>query len=224
MKIKDSNSFCEQFFAKFLENGFGALPKRELEIYLLHLLLEDGQFKNEKGLIDFHEMSLALKMTETKVRNLVYEIELKYQKPIDFSNALINLVEKQSYEVDLSRNAIKFAIQSPLLKQAFEYEVRKLGGVSDGSFAKHLITIKAETFAKLLNRLYGDQVDSKILDRIAVQLKENETPKAGLFRLFAEEFVKTSGGKTAEMIFDNLSPIAWLKALRVRSEVETSSE
>lgn len=68
IKINDANSFCEQFLVKFLENGFGALPKRELDVFLLFLLLEDGQFKNGNEEIDFHEMSLALKMTETKVR------------------------------------------------------------------------------------------------------------------------------------------------------------
>ncbi|MBO1926349.1 hypothetical protein J3998_02060 [Thiomicrorhabdus sp. 6S2-11] len=111
-----------------------------------------------------------------------------------------------------------------MLKQAFEYEVRQLGGISDGSFAKHLVTIKEETFAKLLNHLYGEAVNDTLMNRVSVQLKDNETPKAGLFRLFAEEFVKTSGGKTAEMIFDNLSPIEWLKALTDRKEVETLSE
>jgi hypothetical protein len=127
-------------------------------------LLEDGQFKNENDVIDFHELSMALKMTETKVRNLVYEQELKYQPPIDFSNALIELFEKQSFEVDPPRYDIKFAVQSPRLKQAFEYQVRKLGGVIDGSFAKHLVVIKVDTFSKLLKRLYGDQVKSQILD------------------------------------------------------------
>jgi len=198
------------------------MPKRELEVYLLHLLLEDGQFKNENDAIDFHEMSLALKITEAKVRNLVYEIELKYQQPMGFSQALIELVEKQSYEVDQSRKAIKFWIQSPLLKQAFEYEVRQLGGISDGSFAKHLVMIKEATFAKLLNRLYGMSVNDELLNRVSVQLKENETLKAGLFRLFAEEFVKTSGGKTAEMLFDSLNPVAWLKTLQ-RSKIETET-
>lgn len=169
-------------------------------------------------------MALALKMTETKVRNLVYEIELKYQQPIDFSHALIGLVEKQCNEVDKARREIKFSIQSPLLKQAFEYEVRQLGAISDGSFAKHLVTIKVETFSKLLNRLHGKAVNDELINRVTVQLKENETSRAGLFRIFAEEFVKTSGGKTAEMIFDNSSPIEWVKVLRGSNEMESPSE
>jgi DNA-directed RNA polymerase specialized sigma24 family protein len=46
-----------------------------------------------------------------------------------------------------------------------------------------LVVIKVDTFSKLLKRLYGDQVKSQILDWIAVQLKENQTPKVWLFRL-----------------------------------------
>ena len=92
-KINNSNAFSDCFMARFLENGFGALSKRELEVYLLHLLLEDGQFKNEIGEIDYHEMSLALRISETKVRNLVYEIELKYAPLETFYQSLIELIE-----------------------------------------------------------------------------------------------------------------------------------
>jgi hypothetical protein len=53
------------------------MAKRELEVYLLHLLLEDGQFVNRDGEIDYHEMSLTLRISEAKVRNLVYAAELK---------------------------------------------------------------------------------------------------------------------------------------------------
>jgi len=34
-----------------------------------------------------------------------------------------------------------------------------------------------------------------------------------LIKIFAEEFIRTSGGKTAEMLFANSTPAAWLKAL-----------
>jgi len=217
IEIKNPNQFSERFLTKFLENGFGALPKRELEVYLLHLLLEDGQFRNENEAIDFHEMSLALKMTETKVRNLVYEIELKYQQPINFSHALIELVEKQCYEVDKSRRAIKFSIQSPLLKQAFEYEVRQLAAISDGSFAKQVVTISEVTFSKLLNRLYGDKVDDEMLARVQSELNlepGTQNARTRLFELFVAEFVKESGKKLAGSIFDSLNPVEWLKALK----------
>ena len=95
--------------------------------------------------------------------------------------------------------------------------MHKLGGVSDGSFSKQIVTIKQDTFAKLLNRLYGDKVDDEMLARVRHEIgfdagAQNE--RTGLFRLFAEEFIKTSGGKTAEMLFDSQNPVAWLKTLQ----------
>ena len=72
--------------------------------------------------------------------------------------------------------------------------------------------------------MYGIAVNDELINRVTVQLKDNETPKAGLFRLFAEEFIRTSVGKTAEMVFDNLSPIEWLKARRSMNEMETLGE
>jgi hypothetical protein len=228
INLNNADVLSRAFLTKFLENGFGALPKRELEIYLLYLLLQDGQFKNANQELDYHEMSLALRMSETKVRNLIYEVELKYAPLAEFDSALIQLIEQNRFEVTPDKTQIRFSVQSPLLKQAFEYEVRQLGGISDGSFAKHIVTIKQATFAKLLDRLFGEKVDSEILAGVEAELSESATPaeqRAGLFRLFAEEFVKTSGVKSAEMAFDSLNsinPVAWLKALqRKQPQVES---
>ena len=216
MNINNSKRFSQNFITKFLDNGFGTMAKRELEVYLLHLLLEDGQFVNRDGEIDYHEMSLALRISETKVRNLFYEAELKFGIIGSFDKAFVDLIEKGSFEADPVKKIIRFSVQSPLLKQAFEYEVRKLGGISDGSFSKQIVTIKEETFAKLLCKLYGAQVDEQLLNRMQNELNQEsdiEVSRPTLFRIFAEEFIKTSGGKTAEMLFANLAPVAWLKAL-----------
>jgi len=72
MTLNNSEQFVNKFLTKFLENGFGSLPKREIEIFIMNLLLEDGQFVNDDGDIGFHEISLILKLSETKVRNLIY--------------------------------------------------------------------------------------------------------------------------------------------------------
>ena len=214
MNINNAENFSNNFIAKFLDNGFGAMTKRELEIYLLHLLLEDGQFKNEKGEIDYHEMSLVLRISETKVRNLVYETELKYASNHDFVHRLIKVIEKRHYEV-IGDN-IKFAIPSSLTKQYFEYEIRKLNGVSDGSFAKHIVTISRDTFEKLLINLYEDenQINAIIADLPESYRNQVESGE-GLIKLFVNEFVSgfstQSGIRTADMLFDVIDPAGLLR-------------
>jgi len=142
---------------------------------------------------------------------------LKYQPHELFDEALIQLIDQNRFEVDTVKQQIKFSIQRPLLRQVFEYEVRKLGGVSDGSFSKQVVTIKQDRFAKLLTRLYGDKIADAKLTEVQKRLNKKGAvlgnERADLFSLFAEEFVKSSGGKTAELLFDSLSPAAWLKDL-----------
>jgi len=100
MNINDPKNFSQKFITKFLGNGFGAVPKREVEVYVLYLLLEDGQFVNRDGEFDYHEMSLSLRISETKVRDLVYEAELKYTTIGSFEKALVDLIEKECFEAD----------------------------------------------------------------------------------------------------------------------------
>jgi len=213
MTLNNPTTFANKFLTKFLENGFGSLPKREIEIYIMNLLLEDGQFINNNGDIDFHEISLILKLSETKVRNLIYEVELKYRNNNNFLEQLIELIEKQKYEVDGDK--IKFSIQSPLLKQYFEYEIRKLpNSISDGSFSKNIVTISKETFEKLLISLYKD--DEKInefINKLPDDKKEIIKDKDSLFREFVKEFIKRSGSRSADLIFDILNPVDFLRGL-----------
>lgn len=46
LNLNNADTFSVAKLGKFFEKGFGGLSKRELEIYLLHLMLQDGQFKN----------------------------------------------------------------------------------------------------------------------------------------------------------------------------------
>ena len=216
IEIKDKSTFADKFIKKLLENGFDFMKERELKVYILYLLLEDGQFVNENGNIDFHEMSLKLKISETKVRNLFYEVELKYRNNHNFPEQLINIIEKKRYEV--IKDQVKFAVYNPLVKQYFEYEIRKLNGVSDGSFSKNIVTINIETFEKLLLKLYNNsQKVDEIIKKLPKNFQEKITDRKSLIEEFVKEFVKgfsnKSGENTADLVFGILTPAKFLRKL-----------
>jgi len=214
--LNNKEKFADKFISKLLENGFDFMKERELKVYILYLLLEDGQFVNSNGEIDFHEMSLKLKISEKKVRNLIYEVELKYKNEHNFVKELIKIIEKGRYEV--RGDKIKFAVHNPLVKQYFENEIKKLNGVSDGSFAKHIVTISVSTFEKLLLSLYGDrQTADKIIAKLPDDLKKDIKDKNSLIKEFVREFVKgfasASGQKAANTLFNFMDPVEILKRL-----------
>jgi len=216
ININNKSKFTDNFISKLLENGFDYMKEKELKVYILYLLLEDGQFVGDDGEIDFHEMSLALKISETKVRNLIYEVELKYRNNHNFIEELIDIIEKGKYEV--SDNKVKFAVHNPLVKQYFEYEIRKLNSVSDGSFAKYIVTISKNTFEKLLLKLYGDrQTADEIIQNLPEPWKEKITDQESLIKEFVKEFGKgfanASGERSANLLFDVIDPVNLLKKL-----------
>jgi len=165
MNLNNKEIFSEKFIEKYLEYGFGSTTKREIDIFVLYLLINDGQFSNKDNELDYHEMSLKLKLTETKVRNLVYEVILKYSKEINFKSELIKLIESNRFDI-ISVDTIRFSIHNPLVKQTFEYEVRKLNGVSDGSFSKNIVSINKDIFKKILLNLYSES------DKVAHIIKD----------------------------------------------------
>lgn len=220
VELNNKSVFADKFISKLLDNGFDFLKEKELKVYILYLLLEDGQFVNEHGEIDFHEISLALKISETKVRNLIYEVELKYKNNINFIEKIIELIEKKKFEIDGDK--IKFAVHNPLLKQYFEYEIRKLGAISDGSFAKYIVTISKSTFEKLLLKLYGNSDNIKeTLGYFPEEKREELKNKESFFREFVKEFFmefgkgfgNESGKRSASIIFDVIDPVSLLKKL-----------
>lgn len=218
MQLNNPSHFANQFLSKFLENGFG-MPKRDMEVYVLHLLLEDGQFKTGQRQIDLNAISLGLKLTPTRVRSLVYEVQLKYQQTPDMLEDIIQLIEHQQFEVD--GNTIIFAIQNPLVKQVFENEISQLGRISDGSFGKHLVKIKSDTFELLLNRLYDKQerdVPVQLIAQVeglclAGSAEHKDLDVKTLIHIFVTEFVKTSGKETASAIFNVIQPVKYLLEL-----------
>lgn len=189
IEINDKDKFATQLIKKLFENGFDYMKEKELKAYILYLLLEDGQFVNSNGDIDYHDISIALKISETKVRNLIYDVELKYRNNHNFKQHLISIIEKGKYEV--CDGKIKFAVHNPLVKQYFEYEVRQLNGVSDGSFAKHIVAISDKTFEKLLLKLYGDssKVD-EIINDLPETYRKKITDKESLLKNSLGNFLK----------------------------------
>lgn len=218
MNLNNKEIFSERFIEKYLEYGFGSTTKREVDVFVLYLLINDGQFSDKGNELDYHEMSLKLKLTETKVRNLVYEVILKYSKEINFKNELIKLIESNRFDI-ISVDTIRFSIHNPLVKQTFEYEVRKLNGVSDGSFSRHIVSINKDIFKKLLLNLYSEsdkvaQIIKDLPDDIRDSINGN---KKDLVDVAVEEFVlnfaKTSGDESAKLLFGVIDPVGFFKGI-----------
>lgn len=62
-----------ELIKKYLERGFGSMNKNDFEVAIFNeWMIHEGRGKSN------YEISLALRIPETKVKRLKYEAELKY--------------------------------------------------------------------------------------------------------------------------------------------------
>jgi hypothetical protein len=203
LRIQDPQKVLSRFLELYLERGIGSLSKRDADILLLHLLLEDGAF--EKG-GESYEISRTFKISETKARNLLQEVQLKYGQysEEEAQKKMIELLEKSRFELEKKDNQLQkiiFIVRDPFLKQYFEEWVSRVGGFSDTSFNKDLIKISPDVFASILTLLYGEDgmksLKIKLPESVDPALKKENTVQ-GFFKRFIEKYIDNAAQETGK--------------------------
>ena len=170
MKIEKAEQFCSSFLDHYLATGFGSLQKRDIDLLVLHLILEDGQYEMPR---DIFKACRGLKLTETKMRNLYQDVQIKYQQ-YDEKTAkkkFIELIITQSFERKGKSEKITFIVRDPMLRQYFEEWVANEKGFTDSSFNKDLVTIHRNTLLAILESLATKKEFDEIEGQLPKELK-----------------------------------------------------
>lgn len=162
LKIEDPGKFCETFLAEYCKNGLGVgFTKRDLDVLVFYLLLKDGRYNMPA---DVYKVCRDLKLSETKVRNLYQDVQLRYNQ-YDKNIAkerFITIVE--SGAIELKDNKLTFTIREPLLRQYFEEWVAEVNGFTDSSFNRNLVTVSKKTFSMILDTIFIESKKCDIAD------------------------------------------------------------
>jgi len=212
LKIVDPGKFCETFLAEYCKNGLGVgFTKRDLDVLIFYLLLKDGRYNMPA---DVYKVCRDLKLSETKVRNLYQDVQLRYNQYDEkiAKNKFIEVVKSES--VELRGNKLTFIIRDPLLRQYFEEWVAKVNGFTDSSFNRNLVTLSTTTFNNILNLLVDSEcsvedIKNKMKEIFEDHKYEEEikstNDKPTLIGLFVEELCKTVAKKAGSMSFEGLT-------------------
>lgn len=152
LKIEDPDKFCELFLAEYFKNGLGVgFSKRDLDVLIFYLLLKDGRYNMPA---DIYKVCRDFKLSETKVRNLFQDVQLRYNQ-YDENIAKKKFIEVvKSGSVELRENKLTFIIRDPLLRQYFEEWVAEVNGFTDSSFNRNLVTVSKKTFSMILDSIF----------------------------------------------------------------------
>lgn len=182
---------------QYLDRGFGSMNKNDFEVWIFNYLLQNRL----KGLSNY-DISIELKIPESKVKRLKYEAGLKYGDTKDtaiYASELEVLLNK----AQLKKNGlcVQFVIEDIQLRKYLDSLLKQDGRFSDTSFNTEIVSIDADDLGFLMKTIFPSK-DWKEFEKKAKKLldTDNVTFK-GLFKKFAESAAVQAGKRTFDLTF-----------------------
>ena len=197
MKLNQPSQFAEVFLERYLHDGLGRMQKRDIDVLVFYLLLQDGQYNLPD---DIFKAGRELGLTETRVRNLYQDVQLRFMQ-YDEDEAMRQLVEVvETGAIERSGEKLTFIIRDPLLRQYFEEWVAAEDGFTDSRFNKNLVVVTVDVLTRVLSRL-GTEDTERI--RVALPPEFGDAlaspDRPGLMSAFTQEFARAAGKETGSL-------------------------
>lgn len=158
--FKDAESFLE-----YCTQHFGRLNKKDYELAVFHLLLQNEL----KDCSDF-AISRRLKITEAKVKQLRYEVNLVIEKNDSaYREELMQLMSTASYKFADGGKKIQFCVNDKMLRLFLNDQLNQIGSFADSSFNSNIVSVTAKDLLFLL----GADKHADTVKKINQSLRDN---------------------------------------------------
>ena len=140
-----------EIIQSYLNRGFGSMNKNDFEVWIFN----EWRKLQDKDLSDY-QISKELKISETKVKRLKYEADLKYSSDNNdekLQEHFFELLKNAKYkECKNENNKIQFAVKDKLLRGYISDCLEKDGRFMDSSFNSNIVSIHISDFIFLLEQ------------------------------------------------------------------------
>jgi hypothetical protein len=192
MELENPEKFAKNFLEEFLSDSFGSKSKKEIELLIFKLILQDiGYYKN----FDRYKVSRLLKISDTKVVNMYKELQLRDDSFNEewFVDSINQLISNAKLEVQSKK--ILLQVGDPLLKIEIEKFFREKGFIVDYSFNKEILKLDLEGFEALLLSVLKQEDIQNILSIVNAK---NEEEVKSLLKIALENFVKGASNQVGK--------------------------
>lgn len=153
------------------ERGFGTMNKNDFEVGIFGLLLQMQPYKGKSN----YELSLLLRIPETKIKRLRYESALQNVDPnMDYKREVHKLFEKALLRADNKK--IIFQVEDVMVKSYISSVLKRNGRMLDTSFNPELIVLHLDDFQYLAEEVYPKGEITKIIKE-ATELSKSSIQK-----------------------------------------------
>lgn len=189
---KSRNNSLQDILNAYIERGFGSMTKNDFEVWIFHQLL-CGDLHNKTN----REISIALRIPDSKVKRLRYEADLKWGNPNDdgaYVEALKNVILKARLVKE--RTQILLVIEDTALLKYLDAKMKSAKVSWDKSFNSENIYIDFEQYETFCKEVLSTEYE----ETIKFLNKYNFKDEHALVKFFKE-----LRSKTKEKLFEELT-------------------
>lgn len=189
---KSRNINLQDILNAYIERGFGSMTKNDFEVWIFHQLL-CGDLHNKTN----REISIALRIPDSKVKRLRYEADLKWGNPNDdgaYVEALKNVILKARLVKE--RTQILLVIEDTALLKYLDAKMKSAKVSWDKSFNSENIYIDFEQYETFCKEVLSTEYE----ETIKFLNKYNFKDEHALVKFFKE-----LRSKTKEKLFEELT-------------------
>ena len=176
------------FIQAYLDRGFGSMTKNDFEVMIFAELLQTSLLKKSN-----YEISIDLRIPESKVKRLRYEASLKYN--ILSEQDLRDKFKKAVNNANVENNKVIMTIEDIALTKYIDSRLKKKGKYFNTSHNNELVIVNFNDFADLLEAVYYD--DSEF-SQIKTKLNKKK------FKDFIENSLKQASFKMVDLAFNKI--------------------
>lgn len=139
MTDDEHQAFAAEFLPKYLANGFGSMPKSEIDLLAFHLLCQTAEYRGKSN----YELAALLKVPEARVKALRLNSALKYKdinsKAI-LGQVVIRFTQSEQFAA-FDDGKLELSLEDPLEKREIENFLKVRGYHAEYSLNTEVLKI-----------------------------------------------------------------------------------
>jgi len=148
MNEQEKHEFAEQFVERYLAQGFGSLPKSEIDLLVFHLLTKTHAYRGKSN----YEISSLLKIPESRVKTLRMNSALKYEdinsKSV-LSRIIQRFVESEQF-AEFEGGKVELSLEDPIEKRELENFLKVRGHHAEYTLNSEVLRISTVRLFELI--------------------------------------------------------------------------
>ena len=195
----------DSFLLGYLNPTFSVLPKGEIELQVLKLLIELGAISKNPSI---YELVSKLRITRAKARKLIYDRELRTRTTEDLDREVRELLKNPL--IQKSGELFVLEVENPLIADHLRSKLKRLNHVTDGSFSPSIVSLTLNAIVALIEDEVPES-DQKLATASLIAAGAPEKTFRGIvkatLRKLGSKIASDTGDAVAEQVSDYVGPL-----------------